>query len=133
MKKNFLDYLFICHKIPARSFFYKGKQFPICSRCTGILIGYIIGIILLVLTIFWPFFLLKPLIVLILLIPLVLDGMIQYFTKYESNNIKRLITGILAGISIIFVIYYLAGFGYKLGKSCGEYILYFRFFYNFIL
>ena len=32
------------YRMPERSFFYKGKQFPICARCTGILVGYLFGI-----------------------------------------------------------------------------------------
>ena len=24
-----------CHRMPERSFFYKGYQFPVCARCTG--------------------------------------------------------------------------------------------------
>ncbi|MFR5190705.1 MAG: DUF2085 domain-containing protein, partial [Clostridia bacterium] len=35
-----------CHQREDRSFHIKGWQFPICSRCTGILIGQIIGILL---------------------------------------------------------------------------------------
>lgn len=27
--------IFGCHRRPERSFFYKGRQFPICARCTG--------------------------------------------------------------------------------------------------
>ena len=29
-----------CHQMPERSFFYKGKQFPVCARCTGVIIGF---------------------------------------------------------------------------------------------
>ena len=29
-----------CHQMPERSFFFKGYQFPVCERCTGLLIGY---------------------------------------------------------------------------------------------
>lgn len=28
-----------------RSFFYKGYQFPVCARCTGVIIGQILGAI----------------------------------------------------------------------------------------
>lgn len=34
--------------MPERSFFYKGYQFPVCSRCTGVIIGEIIAILMLV-------------------------------------------------------------------------------------
>ena len=35
-----------CHQIEERSFKIKGWQFPVCARCTGILTGQIIGIII---------------------------------------------------------------------------------------
>lgn len=33
-----------CHQRPDRSFFYKGYQFPVCARCTGLFVGYFVGI-----------------------------------------------------------------------------------------
>lgn len=109
-----LDYVFMCHKLPERSFFYKGKQFPICARCTGILIGYVIAII-------GIFFINIPfLLCLTLLLPIGIDGIGQYLGKWTSTNIRRLITGILAGIATIYIILYIGkiGFnhGYKLVK-----------------
>ena len=35
-----------CHQREDRSFFIKGWQFPVCSRCFGILTGQLIGILL---------------------------------------------------------------------------------------
>ena len=84
----------LCHQIPSRSFYYKGKQFPLCARCTGLTIG--------VLT--YPFFsvgiiYLDLWLILLFHIPMILDGGIQIFTKYEAKNWWRFITGILAGIA----------------------------------
>lgn len=45
-------------------------------------------------------------IVVLLMIPLILDGTIQRVTSYESTNIRRLITGILFGIALIFLFIY---------------------------
>ena len=96
--------LFGCHQLTERSFFIGRYQFPLCARCTGLLIGYVVGGIT---SIFYraPFYWYIP-----LLIPLILDGTIQMFTKYESNNIKRIITGIIAGFGyinllVIFIIF----------------------------
>ena len=36
-----------CHQLPERSFFFKGYQLPICARCLGIILGYILCIFLL--------------------------------------------------------------------------------------
>lgn len=120
MKKSFFDYFFICHKKPERSFFYKGKQFPLCSRCTGIFIGYLIGIIIIILSFVFLFNLPKLPYLFIFIIPMALDGTIQYFTSYESTNIKRLITGLLAGIAIMIFIYYIGHLGYNHGKKIGD-------------
>ncbi len=123
MKRHFFDYIFICHKMPSRSFFYKGKQFPICSRCTGIFIGYIIGILILVIGIFIPLFIINFYFSILLIIPMVIDGTIQYFTKYESNNLKRVITGFFSGIGIIFFLFYIGRHGFITGRAFIEQLL----------
>lgn len=102
--ENLLQMLFICHRRPDRSFHCSnGKQFPICARCTGILAGYLLGIILAIMT--GPIFVTYAL---LLLIPTVLDGFIQLLTNYESNNFKRLTTGILAGVGIVYIFAFIA-------------------------
>jgi uncharacterized membrane protein len=93
-----LKYLFFCHRLPDRSFYFKGKKFPICARCTGILVGYFIAIILLF---FYP---INIYFSLMLLLPLSLDGGMQYLGFYTSTNPRRFITGILAGIGTIFLL-----------------------------
>lgn len=109
--KNILDYLFICHKLPERSFFYKEKKYPICARCTGILLGYIgasIGV----------FFIKIPLLFCFaLLIPIGVDGIGQYLGKWTSTNCRRLITGILAGIAIIYVATTIGKVGFQQGYN----------------
>ncbi len=111
-----LDYLFICHKLPERSFFYKGKQFPICARCTGILIGYLIAIVM-------AFFIDIPLVFsFVLLIPIGIDGIGQYLGKWTSTNIRRLITGILAGIATIYIIIFIAKLGYSHGTKLQKFL-----------
>ena len=83
-----------CHQREDRSFFIKGWQFPICSRCTGILTGQIIGIILYVFGVRIPIYL-----DIIFLLIMFLDWYIQYKKIKESTNIRRFITGNLAGIA----------------------------------
>lgn len=88
-----------CHQIPERSFFFKNYQFPICARCTGIIIGYITAIILCILQVH-----IETYINIFLIIPMGIDGTVQFFTSYTSNNFKRFITGILAGIGFISIV-----------------------------
>ena len=86
-----------CHQMPERSFFYKGYQFPVCARCTGLIIGYLLGVLIYFLNVLnWK-------IAIILCIPLVLDGGSQYLNWRISNQVLRLITGILCGIGIMFL------------------------------
>lgn len=87
-----------CHQREDRSFKIKGWQFPVCSRCTGILIGQIIGIILYVCKIKLPIY-----IDICFFTVMFLDWYIQYKNIKESTNVRRLITGILAGIAQVSI------------------------------
>ena len=42
----------------------------------------------------------------LMMIPLIADGTLQRLTSYESHNGRRLITGILFGIALVFVFLY---------------------------
>lgn len=85
-----------CHQKPERSFFYKGYQFPVCARCTGILLGQLIGMFTLGMDISLG-------ILILMLIPVAFDGGIQLVTSYSSNNLKRIITGVPFGISTTYI------------------------------
>ena len=95
-------YDYICHRRPERSFFYKGRQFPVCARCTGFYISGIATIILLNLFPV-PYSLTTLHLGITLLIPCAIDGFTQLFEMRESNNTLRFITGILGGIGLILV------------------------------
>lgn len=94
---KFLRILFGCHGRADRSFFCHGKQFPICARCTGELIGILAGIPI---AVFWGYGSVP--VMLLLMAPMVADGLLQLLTPYESGNYRRLFTGILFGIALIF-------------------------------
>lgn len=102
---NILLYKFVrCHRMSSRSFFVRNRQFHICARCTGLLVGYVISPAFLLLknytsTLFILFFL-----------ALVLDGTTQLMGLRESNNILRFITGIGTGatsLSFLWLVIYL--------------------------
>lgn len=90
-----------CHQMPERSFFYKNYQYPVCARCTGVIIGEIITIILLL-------FKLKISIItaFVLLMIMGFDWFIQFINILKSNNIRRLLTGISGGIGLTYIYYY---------------------------
>ena len=107
-----MNTFFMCHQKPERSFFYKGKQFPICARCTGLAIGYSTAVIVLIISGLLKFWLIAPLI-----LPTAIDGTGQLFRIWESNNIRRLVTGILAGIGISFLFFHFCHHGFTLGQT----------------
>lgn len=101
---NLFQWLFMCHRRPDRSFHCcNGKQFPLCARCTGILAGYFLGLLLAIMT--GPIFVIYAF---LLLIPTLIDGFIQLLTNYESTNLRRLVTGISAGIGIVYIFTFIA-------------------------
>lgn len=121
MTKNIdkiLHFMFFCHRIPERSFFIKGKQFPICARCTGILVGYFIGIIYLLLT-----FKHNLILEIVFMIPLAIDGIGQYLGYWISNNKRRFLTGILAGISTICILRFTSIQGLNAGRYMASKLL----------
>ncbi len=86
-----------CHQKPGRSFFYHGYQFPVCARCTGVILGYVIAI---------PCYLLfgfrKKLSAAGALV-MFSDWAIQQAKIKESNNKRRFLTGIAGGFSIMSI------------------------------
>lgn len=94
-----------CHQMEERSFHFKEYQFPVCARCTGVLIGEIITIVLLILGIK-----INLLISTALLLIMGFDWFIQYKKLLQSTNIRRLITGTLAGLGLTFIYYYVIVF-----------------------
>lgn len=88
----------ICHRMPERSFFYKGHQFPVCARCTGVYLSIITAPLIKYLNLTLNALMLLGF---ALLIPMAVDGITQLFKLRESNNYLRLITGFLGGIGTL--------------------------------
>jgi uncharacterized membrane protein len=86
-----------CHQMPDRSFSYEGYQFPVCARCTGVIIGELVSIITILCA-------LKISLVYaaVMIVPLVVDGGLQYINIWKSNNLRRIITGIFAGFGLTY-------------------------------
>lgn len=101
LRQSFLECIRIlgnnsgCHQMPERSFFYKGKQFPVCARCTGVFFGHMTA------TIF--FFCKKRLSFrkcFALMAVMGFDWGMQEFGILESTNFRRLITGFCGGLGL---------------------------------
>lgn len=91
---------YFCHQIPERSFFIKGHQFPVCARCTGFYTGLAVYLIL---NLFFkhPYNLEMLIIAMVLMVPVAIDGLTQYFGPRESTNSLRFVTGFIGGIGLI--------------------------------
>lgn len=104
-KSGNIKFIF-CHRRPDRTFKFKGKYFPVCARCTGIYTGTLFIFILhyfikLVYSLDLLF------LSIILMLPTAIDGMTQLLKWRESNNLLRLVTGLLFGIGYGFILVYL--------------------------
>ncbi len=89
----------ICNLNSERAFFIGSFCFPLCVRCSAIIVSILLTVTLI--QIFKVKLNAKLLVVyIILIVPCLLDGIMQYFFNIESNNIKRLITGVLCGVGI---------------------------------
>ena len=100
-----------CHCRPDRSFFWHGRQFPVCARCTGELIGFLAAIPG---GIFLGF---HPVWSLLMLLPLIVDGTVQLKTAYESTNLRRVITGFLFGYGLVTLLIWTLIRSYQFGYS----------------
>ena len=101
---GFYEFIFgisghLCHQKPERSFCIRKYQFPFCARCSGILFGLLTGLLFLLFVQLENFYLMV-----FLWVPMIIDGLIQKYTSYLSNNRRRLKTGFLFGFGYIYVV-----------------------------
>lgn len=85
--------LVACHRLPERSLHWRGRQLPVCARCTGIVLGWSA----------YPCFVLglaAPPVwaALAAIVPALLDGGTQALGWRTSTNPLRVVTGVLAGV-----------------------------------
>ncbi|MDQ0975225.1 putative membrane protein [Neobacillus niacini] len=99
----------ICHQLEERSLQVSGEVMAVCARDTGIYIGIFSTLFYLhfskrkqnvtIPSIKISFFLL------LFLVPLIIDGLGSYTHLFESNNPRRLITGVAFGFVLPYFIY----------------------------
>ena len=84
-----------CHQRPDRSFYLGNYQMPVCARCSGVLLGYIIAIPVFFLFGFRLLFSVSGSLIMFL------DWLLQERGIKESSNGRRLATGVLGGFGIM--------------------------------
>lgn len=101
----------VCHQLPSHSFFAGGEQLPLCARCTGIYLGFLVGVAGMALlgklgaTRLPP----RPVVAVLVvaMVAMVFDGFNSLTTAlpesiqaYQPTNLLRLATGLGAGASL---------------------------------
>ena len=97
--ERYLPMVMGCHQRADRSFSCKGRPFVVCARCTGEIVGFLSGyfILFFVPTAWWM--------VPALLAPMIIDALVQAFTRYESRNWLRFATGFLGGLGVNMLLF----------------------------
>ena len=78
-------------------------------------VGYLLSIALVIIFGIFDFW-----IIVLLLLPMAIDGTGQLFGKWTSNNIRRFLTGLPGGIGLIFIFYAVTYQIFLLGKYFGR-------------
>ena len=99
----------VCHQLPERSYFFDGTQMPLCARCIGIHVGFLVSTLFLLtgsrrfagglpsvkqaalLAFIMAFFL--------------LDAGLSYSGLSESDNLRRTVSGLALGIPFPFLLF----------------------------
>lgn len=101
-----VSYIFnvlMCHQLPERSFELFGQYLPICSRDTGVVFGVSAACALAFISSKLPGIFKGSWLAVLSIIPLGVDGVIQLLGVWESTNLIRFLTGLIAGF---FISYY---------------------------
>ena len=88
----------VCHQSDMRSFHVEGEKFGVCIRCSAIYFGFFFGLVLM------PFFgvlkrksMPKPMLILAVIIPMVVDVMLNDTGLHGSTVMTRVVTGLFFG------------------------------------
>jgi uncharacterized membrane protein len=96
---------FVCHQIPERSFHLAGHQFAVCSRCTGLYIGFAVAVLI------YP--LARSLTrtdaprrrwLILAAVPLLIDFSLTYFGLWSNTHLTRFSSGALLGAVAVFYV-----------------------------
>lgn len=93
-----------CHQKKERSFFYKEYQFPVCARCTGVIISSCVAAIVYFIS---PIRILECLCLMMIMF---IDWFVQRIGIKNSTNARRFITGLLGGYGFMTLQMYIYQF-----------------------
>jgi len=89
---------YICHQIPERSLNLAGHQMAVCSRCFGVYVGLLVGILI------YPLWrnvdemdAIPRIWLFLSLVPITIDWSLTIFGIWENTHLSRFITGAILG------------------------------------
>lgn len=93
---------YICHQAPSKSIWINNYTIAICARCFAIYAALLISGII----IYYKNYLkVKWSIGILLIIPILIDGLLQWFELRTGNKILSILTGSLAGVGLGLIFY----------------------------
>ncbi|MFB6075545.1 MAG: DUF2085 domain-containing protein [Candidatus Aenigmatarchaeota archaeon] len=112
--KRIRDYIILkigslCHRKESRSFHTNSHQSIVCTRCSSIYIGFLLTFVFLLLYGFY-YVNISIIFAILLIVPIIIDGLTQAMKYRKSNNKLRIVSGLMLGSS----------FSLLLGKSIQE-------------
>jgi len=113
---------FVCHQIPERSFHLSGHKFGVCSRCTGLYVGFAVASLIYPLarslrrtdtpSRLW---------LILAALPLGLDFALGYFSIWDNNHLSRFSTGaLLSSVAVFYIMPGLIELSYVIGRHFGR-------------
>ena len=96
---------YLCHQIPERSFHVEGHKLAVCARCTGLYMGFAVGVLVYPLArslreLETP----RRLWLLAACVPLLVDWALGFFGFWENTHLSRSSTGALLGAVCAFYV-----------------------------
>jgi uncharacterized membrane protein len=98
----------LCHQLPERSYFLDGVQMPLCARCIGIHLGFVLSVIYLstgprrfssALPRVWQLAMLGAVMSVFLG-----DSLLSYSGLSVSDNLRRTLSGLALGVPLPFLL-----------------------------
>jgi len=106
----------ICHQLSSRSLDIGNLYLPVCSRCSGIYIGFTVSAVILFIMFRKRENNLPPAYIIVIsclfIFSTVLNGILSYLTPLSTGNNARFITGFLCGASAAVILYPIFVFQY---------------------